>query len=148
MPNLSLVSARPILHSAIGIALFGGALAAAEAQQINRCVVNNRVVFQATPCPPPEAASKPAATSAARPDPEAMRAEQARRREELQKGFAPAPPPPVAVKKESQSAPPPRRPSTDVVDCTNLSLYAKAKGHGFVERAIIVEEAKNAGRCF
>lgn len=140
MPYLS-------LQSALGVALLGGALAGAEAQQINRCVVMNRVVFQNTPCPPPEAVQKPAATSASRPDPEALRAEQARRREELQKGFAPAPPPPVAAKKESQPPTQSSRSSPDVVDCTNLSLYAKAKGHGFVERAMMVEEAKKAGRC-
>lgn len=147
MSYFSLVHAKSFFHCALGAALLGGVFAAAEAQQINRCVVKNRVVFQNTPCPLPEAASKPAATSAARPDPEALRAEQARRREELQKGFAPAPLPPVAVKRESQPATQSSRPSPDVVDCTNLSLYAKAKGHGFVERAMIVEEAKKNGRC-
>ena len=65
----------------------------------------------------------------------------------MQKGFAPAPPVPVAVKKESQTATPVPKPNAGVVDCTNLSLYAKAKGHGFVERAMIVEEAKKTGRC-
>ena len=143
----SIMRATSILHSALGIACLGGVFAAAEAQQINRCVVNNRVVFQNTPCPPPEAVSKPATIAAARPDPEALRAEQARRREELQKGFAPAPPVSVEVKKDSQTAPPLPKSNAGIVDCTNLSLYAKAKGHGFVERAMIVEEAKKTGRC-
>lgn len=38
-------------------------------------------------------------------------------------------------------------PKMDAIDCVDLSVYAKAKGHGFFERAMIVNEARKAGNC-
>lgn len=35
----------------------------------------------------------------------------------------------------------------DVVDCYALRKYAEARGHGFFERAAIVKEAEENGRC-
>ena len=62
----------------------------AQAQpEVHRCLVDGRTVFQEAPCPKPRSPD-PVATSAStrsRPDPEALRAEQARRRADLQKGF-------------------------------------------------------------
>ena len=37
--------------------------------------------------------------------------------------------------------------ATEPVDCIDLGLYAKAKGHNFIERAAIVNEAREIGRC-
>jgi hypothetical protein len=83
-----LVRAVPsIIVSAIAALVFG--MQAQAQPQFNRCLVDGRTVFQETPCPKPRFPD-PVATSASariRPDPEALRAEQARKREELQKGF-------------------------------------------------------------
>lgn len=38
-------------------------------------------------------------------------------------------------------------PAGDVVDCWRLSKFAEAKGHGFFERLLIVDEARKQGKC-
>jgi hypothetical protein len=65
--------------------------APAQSGKINKCVVDDRVVFQNTACPPPAPPKAPPSNAKiGKLDAEAMRAEQARQREALQKGFAPA----------------------------------------------------------
>lgn len=76
--GLMLVFAWPVMN------------ASAQAQpQVQRCTIDGRTVFQATPCPKPRSPDPAAAAASAqtRPDADALRAEQARRREDLQKGF-------------------------------------------------------------
>jgi len=37
--------------------------------------------------------------------------------------------------------------NSGVVDCTDLSLFAASKGHNFIERAMIVNDARERGKC-
>lgn len=114
----------------------------AAQQQVHRCVVDGRVQFQDIPCPTRTESGAEDASTKKRPDAVGrLQAEQARRREDLQRDFT-APSTPAAGEKSSLTPSPGLSP-----DCVNLSLYAKAKGHNFIERAEIVQNARNNGLC-
>lgn len=54
--------------------------------------------------------------------------------------------PAPVTKSQPQVEPRPRNPSA--VHCTDLSLYAKAKGHSWMERVAIVDDARRRGNCY
>jgi len=51
----------------------------------------------------------------------------------------------IANKKSEEASP--NSANSSVVDCINLSSYAKAKGHSWMERVAIVDSARRAGNC-
>lgn len=85
----------------------------AQEGKVFRCVIDGRTAFQNTPCPPLPVPQAPNANKSGRPDPEAMRAEQARQRAEFQKGFTPQAP----VQATKRQEPTPTSPDSSVSQC-------------------------------
>jgi hypothetical protein len=115
---------------------------ASSQQQVHRCVLEERVVFQEAPCPSlrsPDPVVKPASAHK-RPDAEALRAEQARRREELQKGFREVQEIPAPTSDSSRSVASPSPQSTSVImafeDCIR-TIQQTAAQMGAAPRNIV-----------